>query len=1134
MDMLAAGRQVAKFLSASGLAVLLTACSSGTVGFFSDDDGSTGGDLSDATATVASLSILSSTSQLASNADGTTAPGVTFVVLAKDANNVVVPGADIAIGASSGALRFESPSVTSGFATTDENGETQVTLTTGGDSTLRQIAVTAAANGKSAAKVFNVVAPGTGGGDENVPAAIQLVASSATLLSNAATTANGVTLTGYVTDGNGNTVPDTIVQFSVSSGAIQVLNGGATDSSGAAQAILTTGGNTTPRTITVTATVKDTTISSTFNVSVITAAGSILLTPSSNQIVGTAGVTITATVRDTGGALLSGATVTFTTPVSTGGVLSVPSATTNGSGQATTVLTAGSDPTPRTITVTAAVPGASNATVSVEVVVAGGITLTANKTVLASDANLVSEGVTITATVRDDDGSQLANVPVTFASGTTTNGSTGGTLSVSSTTTNSSGQATTVLTTGGDTSLRTIVVTASSQGAPDATLSIPVQNPLGSLTLLTSTPQLLSSASTTAQGATITALLKDSANNAVAGQTITFSSALSSASSCTAGQGGAIVLPVAGTVTDANGIATATLTTGGDQLNQVIEVTASVPGLSPPTTLDIPVTGTTMLITGTTSVGLDEVVTYTVRLADAGNSGLVNQSITITSANDNLGSGTTDVSTLSLTTNAAGQATFSYRGRNGGADTITAVAGSAGCASASFSNTVSAVSLSVTTPAAATQIPFGDIETVTFHLEGGTVGGGDTLHVSTTRGLLDNGVDPPASAVDITTDATGDASLTISQTAGAGAAGGAVISAVEDATGVTTSVTVQFTSTTPAQVSLQGAPTGVPVNGSSVVTATVRDAFNNLVTGARVNFTLNDPTGGSLSASTGLTSVQGVISTTYSATQTPSAKDGVTVTANVLNSSNAVVDSDNVLLTVGGTALRVTLGTGKTVNLLGTVSYSLPYQVQVTDSAGNPPPSGTIVSLKIDTLSYLRGDLAHNGVVWTYDDFIDPANWQTSLQVPVPAQFGCVNEDANRNGILDDEDTVVRNGMLDGGEDANGNGSLDSEDNTLVGVNPGNGNGFLEPGNAASVPSSVTLDATGIEEFNVSYAQDRALWSYVRLSATTTVSGTASSTFQDFILPGRAEDYSEADESPPGVVSPYGFGDTATLCTDPP
>src|SRR5260221_456412 len=70
--------------------------------------------------------------------------------------------------------------------------------------------------------------------------------------------------------------------------------------------------------------------------------------------------------------------------------------------------------------------------------------------------------------------------------------------------------------------------------------------------------------------------------------------------------------------------------------------------------------------------------------------------------------------------------------------------------------------------------------------------------------------------------------------------------------------------------------------GNSTISATVRDAANNLVEGATVDFQVQtDPTNGGLSAASAVTNTQGIAQTVYTAGNTSSGANGVTVSATV-------------------------------------------------------------------------------------------------------------------------------------------------------------------------------------------------------------------------------------------------------------
>ena len=119
-------------------AALIGACSSGDNTIVGTGAGPGGPPVS-----VASLTLLTSSPQIPS--DGTLDAVITALV--RDANNNVMPDVGVVFSANSGSLITSTP------PTTDENGVLTATLSTGGDRSLRDIAVTAIANGTVTANV---------------------------------------------------------------------------------------------------------------------------------------------------------------------------------------------------------------------------------------------------------------------------------------------------------------------------------------------------------------------------------------------------------------------------------------------------------------------------------------------------------------------------------------------------------------------------------------------------------------------------------------------------------------------------------------------------------------------------------------------------------------------------------------------------------------------------------------------------------------------------------------------------------------------------------------------------------------------------------------------------------------------
>jgi hypothetical protein len=106
---------------------------------------------------------------------------------------------------------------------------------------------------------------------------------------------------------------------------------------------------------------------------------------------------------------------------------------------------------------------------------------------------------------------------------------------------------------------------------------------------------------------------------------------------------------------------------------------------------------------------------------------------------------------------------------------------------------------------------------------------------------------------------------------------------------------------------------------------------------------------------------------------------------------------------------------------------------------------------------------------------------------------------------------VDGDGIMSGGEDFNGNGRLD-------------------PGIPVTVTPSATTDATGRAIVTLTYPRDRAKWLDVELTIRGQVAGTETRYVGLVRLPGLGADYVSASISPPGQTSPYG---KAATCLDP-
>lgn len=553
--------------------------------------------------------------------------------------------------------------------------------------------------------------------------------------------------------------------------------------------------------------------------------------------------------------------------------------------------------------------------------------------------------------------------------------------------------------------------------------------------------------------ANLTAVAKDSSNNLVQGVEISFSA--------TSGD-----LAVLNATTNAAGQATATLSAGSNPSNRTITVTARTGSVS--TQLQIEVTGTTINVSGASSIALGESQVYTVRLTDSEGDPIVGKVVSLTSAAGNT------LSASSLTTNSNGQVQVTLTAVSSGTDTLTA---SAQGATAQKSIAISGDALRFITPAQNVEVNINTPQSITVEwTKNGTPQTAQTLTFTATRGTL--------SAASAVTDGSGRAGVSItSSTAGPG------VITVTNPEGLQATLSLEFVATSVAQVILQGSPSVVSPGGSVALTATVRDANNNLVKNKLVTFSIvQDTTGGSLSVSGDTTDSFGSASSTFTAGNTTGPNQGVIIRATVEGVS------DDVDLTVGGRALRVILGTGNTLSEDATqTQYIKPWVVQVTDAQGNAV-GGATVNISWDGVAFKKGQWIPDVVneVWIHS----------------PTNITCPDED---NGGTTGVAIYENDGIIQGDEDVDGDG-------------------VLEPGNPASTPATIQTDDNGFGYFNLTYPQNYATWAVGTLSARVSVSGDQYQSSITEPLSILADDIDDLDVVPPGHYSPYG---TTLDCTNP-
>ncbi len=818
---------------------------------------------------------------------------------------------------------------------------------------------------------------GVGSGDTGSGGASTSTATSITLTSSAAniSTATGaanatVTITAEVRNAAGTGVSGEPVTFTTDSGALTsastatgtgLLGGG---SLGRATAILSVGTDRTPRDITVTVRVGS--VSSKIVVPVVSAAATIEVFSSSPTVSSVAGAvgsvaTITAIVKNSANNGISDEPVTFTAD---SGVLQEASVTTGVNGVSTVLLSAGTDTTPRNITVTVKAGSVSNKVV-VAVTNVGMSTVTSIDLFSSSStlSSTLGSTVTITAIVKNAGNNGIANETVKFAADS-------GVLQGASAQTSATGSATVVLSAGANLTPRNITVTVTA-GAVTKNIVVPVSAITPSTV---ATIEALSSAvslpSGTGSSVTITALVKNGANNGVAAEVVKFS----------ADSG---VLQDASPVTSANGTATATLSAGADKSQRNITITVAAGTVSQK--IVVPVSGTTIGIAGASSLLLNGVESYAVSLKDSGGKAVVGVDVQVTSTLANT------LTPAKVTTDSNGTATFKYTATKNGDDTLS-VSGAG--VSAQQRVSVSNVNFAFTSPLSGSNplVPVNTVQTVKVRYLEGVVGKpGKTVYFSSTRGEVLS----PTSAV---TDIDGYASATVRSAT----AGPATISAQLDST-VTTTV-INYYAATPFSITVQANAAAIPPNAanttsnSAAIIAILRDVTGNPVQGAVVNFSLlQDTSGGTISPGIAVTDANGRVTASFIPGATTTAQNGVVIQA----STNSGALMSKASLTVSTRALFIAIATSNTIsNKDGDDTvYRKPFSVQVNDASGAPVVNQA-VTLQIWPPYFRKGYMEYS----TIDSM-----WG------IAAYVTCFNEDANKNGFLDiGEDTNADNRLQPG------------------------------------------------------------------------------------------------------------------------
>lgn len=597
----------------------------------------------------------------------------------------------------------------------------------------------------------------------------------------------------------------------------------------------------------------------------------------------------------------------------------------------------------------------------------------------------------------------------------------------------------------------------------------------GFVDLLTSSPQVGSDGFSTVA---LTVIVKTASNVALEDKSVTFAS-----------NSGTIV--VTGGTTDASGSATATLSAASDKSNRTITVTAKADSITSTTSVDV--VGTTLQITGQNSLVSGTSTKLAIFLKDSAGKAIPNQNIALSSALGN------SFDKNPVTTNANGQAEVIYTATVGGTDTVSASAlGSIATQSISISTT----DFTFTVPSPDAEINIDSTASVTVHYAlSGVPQTGKTVNFSTTRGTITSTAD---------TDGSGDALASLSSTT----AGPATITATIAGAG-TIQAQVEFVAVTPSPpMSLQASPGTISTNSAgstveqSTIISVIRDSAGNLVKNKTVRFTLKDVSGGYLTQASDVTNSQGMASTTYISSISPSVKNGVRIDASV---DGYPTVTGTATLTVASKPIYVVFGTGNKIEDYSATQYRAPFVALVTDIAGNPQ-AGVTVTANLTPVTYLKG--SYTGCTSPEDLF-----WIWSPALNGGTYLECVNEDNNPIFFGSHPEWLL-------------NGVRNSEPLPSLITEDINGDGVLTPGNVAEVNRTATTDANGFAQFYVIYAKQFANWVKVRIEGKIYSYGDQTLGTTRFYLPVLRDDVA-CTTSPPGPISPFGLGASPNnVCTN--
>lgn len=595
-----------------------------------------------------------------------------------------------------------------------------------------------------------------------------------------------------------------------------------------------------------------------------------------------------------GGAPQANVTVSFSDG-GAGGTFSSPTAVTGSNGLASTNYTLPS--TAKTVNITATSSGYSSASFT-EISAVQALSATAGNNQSGPAGTTLPAALTVSAT---SNGTSVAGVTVTFS-----DGGAGGTFSNPTATTGSNGTASTTYTL--PSNVETVTITATGSGYTSATFT-----ETATLNVLTLSP----TSGNNQSGGTGTVLpaalvvTATSGGNPVSGVTVTFSDG---------GAGGTFGTPTA--VTGSNGTASTTYTLPSTA--QTVTITASSSGYASATFTETADTLALSATAGNNQTGGTGTTLPTALTVTATSDGSPVSGLTVTFTDGGAG-GTFGTPTAVTGSNGTASSTYTLPST---AQTVTVTAASSGYMSATFTEIAAVCALSATTA----------------NNQSGMEG--TALPTSLTVTATCNGA--PEAGVTITFSDGGAGGSFGSPTAVTGSNGTATTTytlpnSVETVTITASSTGYQsttFTETSTPTVTALSIVSGGKQSGTvgtalpSALVTRAKNSSGAAVSGAPITFS-DGGAGGSFSPNPAVTASNGEASTTY--TLPTKANPDITVTA-----SDGSVSTTTIEKSVAGTATSLSIVSGNNQSANPKTKLQKNLVVSLTDKYGNPISGVTV------------------------------------------------------------------------------------------------------------------------------------------------------------------------------------------------